>query len=354
MRMNHFDIRGIAVDRNSYWYIDTAARLLVEIDKNNKEVKSRIFIPISVGIPYSGNGVVVDDKVFFQLLYTRFILVYNKKIGELSFIRLRLEEDIDESPQVDSLIKFCGSIFLVPWKYSALVKIDINTLEPEYFIEPISAIDYRMHHDELFRYGCQLDNERWVFAHNHSNKLIVFNIVNKEIEVICVDKNNIYMENVCSDTKYIFVLARNRGYFYILDKRSYTVIKKIELEHGDNSFFSCIIDCGEYILILQRNAEKSYCVNKYTWDVEKVDIFADTLFDHGIIRYAGYFSDKIVWMTRKGKKNIYIGFYDITTKSTKWDVIPGIKENRFYTMKHYIHIVEESHDFNINELIECL
>lgn len=339
-----FDIQ--VIDEKYLYYYDVVNKCIKTIDIELRKLIRIKKLHSDVGCDYTV-GVVCNDKIIYAPMNCNKILCFD-------YVKSKTEEIYinDENMFSTSIINDNEDYLIIPFASDASILCYLSTvkktkclLELTHSIKKIVTSKQNL----LFR-NALLNDNRLLLPSFRTNQLIVLDFKTNSIKELRLGNNDHYLITIIEDDDLFYVLAANKlPTIYLLDKKKLAVVGE-EVLSEEQMQLLCMIDCGEYILIPQREKGQSFIFNKNTYKITQFDICCDNTFtEEKAITCAKKVDDNHVWLALKDTDRWFCE-WTIDTKKAAWVEIYGNAEEYIVDGSY----VKETEQCNINNLIESL
>lgn len=182
---NETDAIGIAYETNGLFSLNLANRTC--------EYKQMIQGEAPMGKRLYVAAVVSDKKVYFVPASAKEIAVYNTDSNTISKLSFRIPEDDNYNPKKNfsGAVCFGNFIFMVPWTYPSVIRIDTMDDSIEYFDEWVSDDPFD------FRKSIYVEGNRFFIPSAINNIVFEFDMQKCKGKIHHVDENNKGCWSIC-------------------------------------------------------------------------------------------------------------------------------------------------------------
>jgi len=261
-------INGFYDDGNYIWFMDSNNILY----RYNKQEKKSEYVEIITGKNYAAYKSMVanNGKLYFAPETADDILFFD--INENKFGQINFKANIDENFKY--IVSFKNFVYFIPIKYPAIMKLNTNTNEIEYFSEWVNEVtELKGEGSWFFHDYCIIDVEIAIIIQG-SNSIIFFNMETGSFEIKSIGEKNEVYASICFDGQNYYIASRYEKYIIKWNRQSNEIFK-IKFP----SFFSRKKNISGNFLIqyLNRNiwlfpvaANNAYKINVNTYEITEL------------------------------------------------------------------------------------
>lgn len=318
------------VNENWLFYYEVLSGCIKKINLANCSLESVIMIREKIKTEYTV-GVVVGNYIYYVPNNKGNILKYNYLTNDVKEIFLPKIEGI----LCTSIILKGKTIIFVPFvKEMPFIKLDIENDKVDIWQDVSTKVQKCVNKTNLLFRNALIYGEKILLPAFRTNQLFEINICNGELKEHLIGMDGEYLISILKDEKNIYILATNNmPSIYVLGS-DLKVKERVILAKEKNTVLLSMEDCGDYILIPQRENGLSYLFYKDTSVVEKVDLFENNEGLRGkAVTKARRINESTVLLVIKDIDSVF-GFWNINDKKIEWMEVEGadlevIRNNEF-------------------------
>lgn len=319
------------------WFIDSKYNMLVGLDAARKNILCINTIPELLWNKVYEYGIKLNNKIYFYSEYLNAMVIFDFYNSDFEVVASEGKKSIGVNRIAVSMD---GNIYLFPLKKDENVisyNVDNNgwnIVDDHKLSKCIMAVE-------------KFDDNRVLIADGNECRVIVFNPKENTSFFLKVQGYKEGLRDVCFDDRYIYGLSLFGAKIFIFDRYNFEFIKSIDLNTDNIKMFQCIIDCGEYLLLLKREARESLKVDKNTMKFNELsgdilnEVFQDTI----------KVGKNLLWLRKNRCSGGTINIFDIS--QMKGEEVPYycdrfmqiaisnkkiVEENRLFTLENFCKI----------------
>lgn len=266
-----FEICGFWADETCIWFID-AGNTLYKHDKQNNKTKS---VGMIHGQKTWANVTIAENK---KKLY--FAPVLNDKISifdmdKNTFERIDFKNDCNVARNFQEVISFKDFVYFIPSEFPAIMRLNTNTNEIEYFSEWVNEVSKLQTSKlqglkQIFFGFCIVDMEIAMVI-NGTNAIMFFNMETGRYEVKHIGEKSEQYGCICFDGQNYYLSSFHEAYIVKWNRLS-NKTSKIKLpasfsRKADISNNFSVLYSNEHICLFPFIANNAYKINAETNEV---------------------------------------------------------------------------------------
>jgi len=261
-------IHGLYDNGNYIWFIDNN-NILYKYDKQEKKSE---YIKIISDKNYTAYIDIVanNNKLYFAPYKAYDVLFFD--INDNEFGQINFKTDVNTNFR--NVISFKNFIYFIPVEYPAIMRLNTDTSEIEYFSQWVDEISKLKGKEPFFfRSSCIVDAETTIVIQG-SNALMFFNMETCNYEIKNIGEKNEEYAQVCFDGHNYYIAPRYEKYIVKWNRQSNEVFK-IELP---NSFSRKKNEGGNFVIqylnghiwLFPAAANNAYKINVDTYEITEL------------------------------------------------------------------------------------
>lgn len=351
-------ILGFAAEEDRFVFVDTYGDVLTEINMREGIVEKKEVLRFDSHKVFS-KGMGCDGTIVFApwVMNKPEVLFYDTFTGQIEKAALRPNTLGYEHSLFNDAIRIAGKVFLIPFRYGALVEIDVASREIRYHEECVIRSlpeEYATSDVLMFRFAAVWNKTILVMPYLSLRRIVWYDTTSNETGYFDVQADCSGFFGVCIEKDMLYLLGRDKGNLYVCDMNTHNITNIVHLVEGDGELLMNLVDCGAYLLALQRFSDVSYRIYKDTLAVEEVHLSDKAPVYNVNILCAAVGRDKEVWMTLRDGEQDFIGVYHMEDGSVRWIPIPTMKSQLMYRQMQFGEMLHEGAesglDLFINEI----
>ncbi len=342
---------GTASINGNIWYFDARNRVLKEIRQSDMSLTKivRLFEGSKNNYRVS---CVVNNTVYCAPGQSDSILKYDIEVGKLE--ELKIDESKNELTFFStSVLKYNNQLIFIPFlRGTPFIFLDLISGKVTTNYSIVNRIEKELEKelDCLFRYGVLCEEDELLLPSFRTNHVVKLNLSDFSFELIPIGKNGHKVISIVRDNAHAYALVAENPCVYVLDEQKAGVEKEIVLTEDKEVAVLAMVDCGDYLLIPQRNPGKSFIYDKNTDAVVELDLCRGNEFSsETAFTNACPISGDQVALILKDTDDAF-GIWDIKRRKIQWHPVKGktsekylnkvyFNENQEYELKGYIDFI---------------
>ena len=251
---------GFCNEVNSVWFMN-CLNMLYRYDKQTKETEYMGLIPKQKNWAHAGISK-NKNKLYFAPVFADTISVFD--IDKKIFERVDFNDDSKIERKFNKIISFKHFVYFFPAEFPAIMRLDTNTKEIEYFTQWVSDVSF----EKTIFLGCCVVGTEVALLVSGTNTILFFNMETGSYEI----KNAGEKEWQCHAIRYDgqnYYLIPSYEKFIVKWNRLSNEISKIKLpasfSRKENQFVNFIVNYFDgYIWLLPHAANNAYKINAST------------------------------------------------------------------------------------------
>jgi hypothetical protein len=283
---------GILADGDFVWFIDFL-NMLYRHDKKSKETECIRAIPVQNHSAYLGI-VANNSKLYFAPFYK------NNKISafdtnQKSFEQIDFEDDCKYDCDFNHATSFKNFIYFIPSEFSAIMRLNTDTKEIEYFSEwmdevsrlQVLKLQYDGWKDIKFFSSCIIGTEIALVMHR-ANAVMFFNMETCGYEIRSIWEKSEQYYSICFDGQNYYLSSFYKDYIVKWNRLSNEILKiKIpSFSRRENINSNFIIQyLNGYVWLFPNGANNAYKINVNTNEVTELPELTEHFKDKNLAWY---------------------------------------------------------------------
>ena len=279
------------------WMIDYEWNILLGIEQLTGKVKTVKTVPTELNNRVRSFGIQDGGEIYFPSYDGKKYLIYNVQQDNINIISTDIE-----CKGVDAYRKpiICGKrIVFVPFKKNDNIYL-VNSLTKHVEVDT----DYKNKGLEALS-AAALDDSRILLATKEG--MYIYNLNNADISTVKIDNFTGGIRDICIDRDNIYAVSQTGGKIFVISNNNLSVLKTLQLENKGELDYQAIVDCGDKLFLMQREASFSLIIDKSNFEIKKVSINDGYKF-----RTVEYIGDNKVWFREWEHWGKKLKLYDIS------------------------------------------
>jgi len=263
-------IYGIYDDGRTVWFIDYLNNLYKHSNQNNKtECTGTIYAKNNIAI----SGIAENNgKLYFAPRGNNKISVFDIEKG---FEQISFKDDNKFNLKFQNVFSFKNFVYFIPYEFPAIMRLNINTNEIEYFSEWVDSVFklqiFKLQEEAwkniIFWSFCVVESEI-VMVINGANAIMFFNMETSNYEIKHIGEKSEQYSSICFDGQNYYIAPVYKDYV-IKWKRKTNEVSKIKLPTSftrkTNKVFNFILQySNKHIWLIPTSANNAYKINTDT------------------------------------------------------------------------------------------
>ncbi|MCL2284577.1 MAG: hypothetical protein FWC26_14785 [Fibromonadales bacterium] len=304
-------INGIFDDGVYIWFIINCS-VLYKYDKQSKETECMGIIPASPQNNWANVWVAENNKklYFAPFFKNDKISVFNME--KKSFERIEFKDDCKYDRKFKAVISFKNFVYFIPYDFPAIMKLNVDTNEIEYFsewVEKISKLQTSKLPHEIWKNSklwgfCVVDTEIAIMIHG-ANAVMFFNMETCDYEIKSVGEKSEQYNHICFDGQNYYITTFYKDYIVKWNRQTNEVFKikipSFSKKDGIGANFSTRYLNG-YVWLIPSLANSTYKIDINTNEVTELPEFVEYLDNKNLSGHYGVYcknEDSFIMSTLK-------------------------------------------------------
>jgi hypothetical protein len=285
------NICGLYDDGNSVWFINSLSVLY----RYNKQSKETEYIGVLPGKNYSTNVSILknDGKLYFAPYWRNDkICIFDMAQNKFETIDYRDNNRSDRKFQ--NLINFKSFVYFIPSEFPAIMRLNTNTNEIEYFSEWVSEVSklqtsktQEVWKNIIFWSSCTVDAEIAMVIHG-ANAVMFFNMETRDYEIENIGGKSEQYHNICFDGQNYYLSLLYKDYIVKWNKQSNEILKikipSFSRRESIGASFSIQYSNG-YVWLIPIWANNAYKININTNEITELPELTEHFRDKNLSWY---------------------------------------------------------------------
>jgi hypothetical protein len=286
-----FDVQiflsGIYACENSIWFIDNY-NILYKHNKQSNKTESVGIIPEQ---KYRVNIWIAENKrkLYFAPLSSNKISIFD--MSQKNFEQIDFRNDCSVAYKFQCTVSFKNFVYFIPREFPAIMRLNTNTNEIEYFSEWVSEVSklriskLRDFESVIFFHFCIADTEIALVI-NGANTLMFFNMETGNYEIKHIGEGPEQYGSICFDGQNYY-LSSFYGDYIVKWNRQTNKTLKIKLPASFSRKIGISINflvqyLNGYIWLFPHVANNAYKINVNTDEITELPEFMEFIGDKGL------------------------------------------------------------------------
>jgi len=276
-------IQGLYDDGNYIWFMDDHNILY----RYNKQGKKSEYINIITGKNYAAYRSIVanDNKLYFTPDTADDILFFD--MNENKFRQINIKTNT--ANKFKNIVSFKNFIYFVPIEEPAIMRLNTDTNEIEYFSQWVNEIsELKGEESFFFQWHCIINAEIALVIQG-SNAIMFFNMETGGYEIKRIGEKNEEYVTICFDGQNYYIAPRYEKYIVKWNRQS-NEISKIKLpssfsrkkNNGGNFHIQYL---NGYIWLFPIAANNAYKINTNTYEITELPELTEHFKNKDLIPY---------------------------------------------------------------------
>jgi hypothetical protein len=330
-------IYGIYDDGNIVWFIDYLNNLYKHSKQNNKTE----YIGMIPSESYSANLHIAENnkKLYFAPYYkNNKIFVFN--MDKKSFEQISFNDDNKFDNKFQNVVSFKNFIYFIPYEFPAIMRLNTDTNEIEYFSEWVSEVSKlqifklqeRAWKDVVFCRFCVVELEIAILIHG-ANAVMFFNMETCSYEIKHIGEKSEQYNDICFDGQNYYIASCYKDYAVKWNRQTDEMSKikfPVSLSRKTNNECNFIIQySNKHIWLIPVGANNAYKINIDTDEIMELHKLMELFEDKNIDWYYNilFANENFIYTFANGK-----GVVEYNTNTKEYNLINDFAEEKMLAL----------------------